>query len=111
MSTIELQEHRTQDQTRQSCWFTRRTYDVNGLKVRTTVRNDPYTEQCDFYAEVFSPATLSWNRIHSESRTEWAPQIGMLWIDKHTKPEALAAIDRLHLRLITVADDILDGVA
>lgn len=38
------------------------THEVKGVKVRLVVYRDAYTTQNRFYAEVWSPATLSWNR-------------------------------------------------
>lgn len=107
MSDIaELKQHATTSDTRQSVWTRRRTFVVADHKVRTTVHMDPYKFQSDFYVEVFSPTTLSWNRVHTESSNEWYDTIHALSSERLTGSQ-LEHLDSLEMHMVMNARDLL----
>lgn len=101
----ELEQHRVVTDVRQSVWTVRHTYTYGEHKIRATVHMDPYKFQSDFYAEVFSPVTLSWNRVHTESES-WYDGIHALSSDRITV-EQWETIESLMLHMVSVAQDLL----
>lgn len=106
MEISELKEHATITDTRQSVWTRRRTFAVGEHKVRTTVHNDPYKFQADFYVEVFSPMTLSWNRVHTASSDDWYSLIDALSTARLTGSQ-LQHLDSLEMHMVMNARDLL----
>jgi hypothetical protein len=107
MSDIqELEQHKTVSDTRQSVWTRRRTFVVAGHKVRTTVHMDPYKFQSDFYVEVFSAASLSWNRVHTESSDDWYDTLHALSSARLTGSQ-LEHLDSLEMHMVMNARDLL----
>lgn len=52
-------------------WTREATYDLAGHKVRATVYRDSYDFQSRINVEVWSPASLAWNRIQTLSGTDY----------------------------------------
>jgi hypothetical protein len=46
-------------------WNRQVTAKWQGHKIRARIRRNYYQDQCHFVGEVWSPATLSWNRVQS----------------------------------------------
>lgn len=107
LNPTELENLRTQDQTRQSCWVSKRTWEMGGHKVRTVVRHDPYKFQADYYVEAFSPTNLKWSRLDTASRDEWHEQVDALWLDERIKEQTRRNIALLHNHLLVRAISLL----
>jgi hypothetical protein len=112
MQTVGLEEllaHRTTTDIRQSKWTIRRTFTWCGHKMRVTVAHDPYEFQADYYLELFNPRDLKWNRVHTEATDLWYSEIDALNTDRFTV-EQLNTIDQLVDRMVSIGQDLLEGV-
>lgn len=108
MTITELATHRVENQTRQSVWDMKRTYNIDGHKVRVHLHHDPYSFQRDYRAEVFSTSTLSWNRVHTET-TDWGDDFDILFLER-ARPAQLEAIEILFTHMTQVVSELLEGV-
>lgn len=106
---VELRTHGVVTDIRQGKFTIRRTYAWSGHKIRVTLNQDPYEFQCDYYVELFNPRDLAWNRVHSEPNEAWYSRVRALSTE-HLKPEQWENIERLFDRLVSVAQDLLEGV-
>lgn len=112
MQTIGLEEliaHRSVTDERQSVWQIRRTFLWAGHKMRVTIHHDPYEFQADYYLELFNPRDLKWNRVHTEATEGWYNAIGALNTGRLTA-EQWNQIDRLVDRMVSIGQDLLEGV-
>lgn len=57
----------------------RRLLSMGDFKVRLTIKSDSYKFQSFARAEVWNPATLSWNQVHSIHYTEMATPEGLCY--------------------------------
>ncbi len=96
----------------QDGWNRRVTVGWQGHKIRARVRRNFYHHQCEFIVDVWSPATLSWNRVQSLSPQsvfdandgEWRRNLGA-FTDPSVDPYILTqdVVDRL----IAYAQEVL----
>jgi hypothetical protein len=105
----ELVAHRVDEDIRQSCWRVERTFEWAGHKIRVTVKNDSYEFQCDYFTEVFAPATLTWNRIYTAGNNDWHRGVDALSLSRMGKLTKIA-LDTLIDHLVTMAQDLLEGI-
>jgi hypothetical protein len=52
-------------------------HDKTGIKVRLSIRSNPYRFQCHARAEVWSPVTLSWNEAVSLDSGAMKTEVGL----------------------------------
>jgi len=58
----------------------RRILSLGDFKVRLTIKSDSYRSQSFAQAEVWNPATLSWNQVHSLHYAEMKTQHQLIYL-------------------------------